>query len=243
MTMAQRSTSTESCPTQSHLREALNGSGVSHKRSKPTEDRYSTRQSVLCEPLQLPAETDPRRSARHDSLQHRRASDCPQRGGELSEASRVPDSRHARVPHFKLSQKGEDFVKNRKKLRPNELPVTIIFDHGYRVEERVLLDSGSQDNWISWEFCQEHRLRYEDTDEETVLFQDASRQLVCALGRLEAEWPFRARRRWVSFRVAKMLPTRVLFGHTLMLLCKMMRNNFDEPLAPIVRVKMTDGAY
>lgn len=125
----------------------------------------------------------------------------------------------------------------------NELRVAIVFEPQRRIETIALLDTGSMDNWVAEEFCDEHNLRYEDREEEAVCFRDASGHLVIPLGTLNAEWRFRCQTRLVIFRVARKLPRSVIFGYTLMFACKMIKDNFDTPLAPIVAEKMKRGQF
>jgi hypothetical protein len=103
-------------------------------------------------------------------------------------------------------------------LAANEWPIVLWSGIEQLFEGIVLLDSGTQDNWISKRVVRANKIPcYEDPDDKST-YKDFSGHLVKSCGLVRTEWFYQNRRMPVTFRITpKEGPFDTLFGYAYLL--------------------------
>lgn len=124
-------------------------------------------------------------------------------------------------------------------LAANEWPIVLWSGNEQLFEGIVLLDSGTQDNWISKRVVRANEIPwYEDPDDKST-YKDFSGHLVKSCGLVRTEWFYQNRRMPVIFRIASNDgPFDTLFGYAYLLETNLMTFNkktVGKSVLPLVK--------
>lgn len=111
-------------------------------------------------------------------------------------------------------------------LAANEWPIILWSGNEQLFEGIVLLDSGTQDNWISKRVVRANKIPYYEDPDDKSTYKDFSGHLVKSCGLVRTDWFYQNRRMPVTFRIAPNDgPFDTLFGYAYLLEANLMTFN------------------
>ncbi|EXJ68504.1 uncharacterized protein A1O5_08297 [Cladophialophora psammophila CBS 110553] len=122
-------------------------------------------------------------------------------------------------------------------LAVNELLISLCFENEDHFESKVLLDSGSEHNWISNSIIKKRRIPQQHDHDGDQIYMDFSNRELRSLGVVKAQWMFNDALIPVKFKIAPDPPVEVCFGYRFLLEKELVRFFHSGAVAGLVKGK------